>query len=312
MKKNIKYKKLVNKWLELHKYKVKESTTANYIITFDNHLLPLLGDIKLNKITHIKIQDFIIKLSIDGRVDNKGGLSYNTIRDIITLFKLTIKFAIKLGYIKSFDLEFTIPKSNKKEIEILSNKNSNKFYKYLCENPTFKNIGLLLTIQTGMRIGEICALKWSDIDFKQSLVHIKRTGQRIHYKDKISAIILHEPKTKSSIREIPLDKKIIKLLMNLYDNNPDNFIISNSTKFIEPRTYRNHLKSTLKKLDIKNIKFHGLRHTFATNCIELGADYKAVSDILGHSNINTTIDLYVHPKIKHKRNVIKLINHKYS
>lgn len=293
------YEELAEEWLKIHKLTIKQSTYYLYATLLKKHLIPDLGKYNIKDLDHRIIQTYIL--------ENKT-LSPNTIRDIIVIFKLTIKFALKMGYIDSFDLTFSLPKANNKSVEILTKQEYNKLINYLYLYPTDKNIGLLLALLCGLRIGEVCALRWKDIDFSQETVTISNTGQRIFDPFKSETFIsITTPKTKSSKREIPISSSLTVLIKNLKLNNED-FIISSSMKFLEPRSYRNHLKKTLSHLDIKQIKFHSLRHTFATRCIELGGDYKVVSEILGHSNVTTTMNLYVHPNLAHKRKIIALLN----
>lgn len=309
MNKKIKYKELSNRWLKIHKQNIKESSFQYYKTILNNHLIPELGDLEVYKITNIMVQELIIDKSKHGNIKSKSGLSYNTLRDIVLIFKQTINFATKHNYINKFDLSFSIPKSAPTQIETLCQEDQKKLFNYLVNNNSHKNIGVLLSLLTGIRIGEICALTFGDIDFKNSIISINKTGQRIQC-EKGTKIVISTPKTHSSIRKLPIDNSIGSLLMDLYTHDSD-FIISGSSKFIEPRVMRSHLQKICTNIGIKYIKFHSLRHTFATECISIGCDYKTVSDILGHSNITTTINLYVHPKIENKKKVQQLLMKQY-
>ena len=159
-----------------------------------------------------------------------------------------------------------------------------------------------------MRIGEICGLLWSDIDVESGIIKVRRTVQRIYVIDgetRHTEILIDTPKTKNSIRDIPMTTelyKIIKPLKKVVNN--DFYVITNEAKPTEPRTYRNYYERLIKRLGIPKLKFHGLRHSFATRCIESKCDYKTVSVILGHSNISTTLNLYVHPNMEQKKKCI--------
>lgn len=165
-----------------------------------------------------------------------------------------------------------------------------------------------MCLTTGMRIGEICGLKWGDIDLEKGVIKVRRTIQRIYIVNqsiRYTKIISDTPKTKNSIRDIPISSELSKTIKSLKKLVNDNYyVVTNDEKPTEPRTYRNYYKRFMKKLGINELKFHGLRHSFATRCIESKCDYKTVSVILGHSNISTTLNLYVHPNLEQKKKCI--------
>lgn len=179
---------------------------------------------------------------------------------------------------------------------------------YLRENFTFRNLGIFICLSSGMRIGEICGLKWSDVDVLEGVIHIRHTLQRIYIiedGEKHTELLLDTPKTINSSRDIPMSSELLKIMKQFNKVvNPEYFVISNDANPIEPRTYRNYYKKLCKKLNLPELKFHGLRHSFATRCIESNSDYKTVSVILGHSNISTTLNLYVHPNKEQKKKCI--------
>lgn len=305
------YKDWIYEWLIEKKDYIKESTYANYSNNIFNHIIPKLGNYHLNQINHKIIQDFLLELSKNGRKDNTGGLSEKTIKDITIIVKGSIKKAINENKIKYIELSFNYPKDNKdKNIYILTKHEQNKITNYVLNNCNSKNIGLLISLYSGIRIGELCALQWKDVDFKNNKLTISKTIQRIYIKDKdnnISKIIVSTPKTKNANREIPINKDFLEILKKL-KSEKDNYILSNTSKYVEPRTYRKYFNKVLRELKIKQFNFHSLRHTFATNCISLGCDYKTVSELLGHANVNITLNLYVHPRYSQKKKCIDLIS----
>ena len=305
------YKDWIYTWLIEKKDYIKESTYANYSNNIFNHIIPKLGNYTLNEINHKIIQDFLLELSKNGRKDKKGGLSEKTIKDITIIVKGSIKKGINEGKIKHIELSFNYPKDNKeKSIYILTKREQNKITNYVLDNINTKNIGFLISLYSGIRIGELCALQWKDIDFKNNKLIISKTIQRVYIKDKdknVSKVIITTPKTKNANREIPINKDFIELLKPL-KTDKDNYILSNNDKYIEPRTYRKYFNKKLKELKIKHFNFHSLRHTFATNCISLGCDYKTVSELLGHANVNITLNLYVHPRYSQKKKCIDLVS----
>ena len=167
---------------------------------------------------------------------------------------------------------------------------------------------LVFTLYTGCRIGEVCALKWSDINIMEGTITVNRTIERIYIIDgvqKHTKLVINTPKTQNSCREIPMTKELLAMMKPLKKVvNDDFYILTNDEYPTEPRTYRNYYTKLMEKLGIPKLKYHGLRHSFATRCIEAGCDYKTVSVLLGHSNISTTLDLYVHPNMEQKKRCI--------
>ena len=309
-KKKILYKDWLWYWMQKKKDYIKESTYSNYSNIISNHIIPELGNIKLSNLNNKLIQEYLINKYKTGRLDGNGGLSYKTIRDIIAVVKSSLKYAIKEEMINNINLDFTYPKmGNKDKIYIMPKKDQERLITYIKQNENTRNLGILLSLYSGIRIGELCALQWKDIDFKNNILHINKTLQRIYIKDNkesVSKIIITNPKTHNAERDIPLNKEFANKLKK-YQTESNNYILSNSDKWIEPRTYRRYFKKCLDKAKVGQINFHGLRHTFATNCIKLGVDYKTVSELLGHANVNITLNLYVHPQMSQKKKCIDLI-----
>ncbi|MDL5050625.1 tyrosine-type recombinase/integrase [Oscillatoria amoena NRMC-F 0135] len=195
-----------------------------------------------------------------------------------------------------------------KKIEVLTRGETKKLLDYLQSNFTFRGLGIHITLSTGMRIGEVCALQWEDIDVEYGLIRVGKTIQRIytHDVDKWKTeLIMDTPKTASSIREIPMSPALLKLMKPLKKIvNDDFFVLTNEPKPTEPRTYRSWYKDLMISLDLPLLKFHGLRHTFATRGVETGCDIKTISVLLGHSNISTTLNLYTHPNMEQKKKAI--------
>lgn len=309
-KKKILYKDWIYEWLIEKKEYIKESTYANYSNNVFNHIIPNLGNYYLNDINHKIIQDFLLNLSKTGKKDGSGGLAEKTIKDITIIVKGSLKKAINEERMKHIVLSFNYPKSQQeKKIYILTKREQNKITDYVLNNLSTRNIGILISLYSGIRIGELCALKWEDIDLKKGIIYIRKTIQRIYIKDKyknVSKIILTTPKTKNANREIPINKNFLEILKKVKANKED-YILTGNKEYIEPRTYRKYFNKLLDKININHFNFHSLRHTFATNCISLGVDYKTVSELLGHANVNITLNLYVHPRLSQKKKCIDLI-----
>lgn len=291
---------ITEEWKEEKKKYVKKSTYAAYQLLIQNHIKPYFGD--LYEVNEEKIQQFVFD-----KLD--AGLSEKTIRDIIIVIKMILKFGIKNGYLEYVQIDAKFPsKQEKKDLDVLSKADQKKFMEHLRNNFTFKNLGIFICLSTGMRIGEICGLRWCDVDTAEGVIKVRHTLQRIYIiegETRHTELLLDTPKTANSVRDIPMSSKLLKMLKSFNKVvNENYYVISNDIKPIEPRTYRNYYKKLCKQLDIPELKFHGLRHSFATRCIESKADYKTVSVLLGHSNISTTLNLYVHPNKEQKKKTI--------
>ena len=296
----MKLKELIKLWVNDKKMYVKRSTYSAYMLLLENHILPVFGE--MENIEEKDIQNFILEKF-------NMGLNQKSIKDIIIVLKMILKFGFKHKYLEYFDIDIKFPIDHQnKDLEILSITDHKKIINYLQNNFTFKNLGIYICLSTGIRIGEVCGLKWGDIDINQGIMKIRRSVQRIYVIDgdlRHTEIVIDTPKTKNSIRDIPISLELIKIIKPLKKVvNNDFFVLTNDSKPTEPRTYRSYYEKLLKELDIPKLKFHGLRHSFATRCIESKCDYKTVSVILGHSNISTTLNLYVHPNIEQKKKCI--------
>lgn len=287
-------------WKEDKKQYVKQSTYSAYILILENHIYPTFGD--MYELEEEKVQEFtLLKLN--------NGLSHKSIKDILIVLKMVLKFGVKHGFLeyKEWDIKFPTERE-KQQLDVLSIADQKRIMKYIQEHFTFKNLGIYICLSTGLRIGEVCALTWDDINTETGIISVKKTIERIYIiedDDKHTELIINTPKTKNSIREIPMTKELIKTLKPLKKIvNGSYYILTNEVHPTEPRTYRNYYTKLMKELNIPKLKFHGLRHSFATRCIESNCDYKTVSVILGHSNISTTLNLYVHPNLEQKKKCI--------
>ena len=293
-------KEIADIWKEDKRQYVKQSTMAVYLLSLKNHLLPFFGG-KM-EVTEDEVQAFALeKLN--------HGLSQKSIKDMLIVLKMVVRFGEKQGWLNHVEWKVKFPANQPKAtLPILTKTHQKKLMDYLKDNFTFPNLGILVCLSTGLRIGEVCALKWSDINMDTGLLHVNRTIERIYIVDSDkphTEIVINTPKTKNSLREIPLSKELLRIFKSLMKVvNKDYYVLTNNTKPTEPRTYRNYFNKLLKQLDIPRLKFHGLRHSFATRCIESHCDYKTVSVLLGHADISTTLNLYVHPNEEQKRSCI--------
>jgi putative phage integrase/recombinase len=292
-----KFSKIVALWREDKKQYVKRSTFAAYTLLIENHILPSFGEMAL--VEEQDVQTFVFRKLNEG-------LSHKTIKDILIVLKMILRFGAKnqMTEYRQIDIKFPTER-DKHSIDILNRSHQKQIMEYIRLHFTFKNLGIYICLSAGMRIGEICALTWDDLDVENGIIHVRKTIQRIYVIEehrKYTEVILDTPKTKNSIREIPMTKNLLKMIRPIKKIVNGNFyVLTNEPKPTEPRTYRNYYKQFMQSLGLPLMKFHGLRHSFATRCIESKCDYKTVSVLLGHSNISTTLNLYVHPNLEQKK-----------
>ena len=287
-------------WKEYKRPYVKQSTMAAYVFIFENHILPTFGED--NSLPEQSVQAFVLHKI-------ESGLSTKSVKDILIVLKMVMKFGVKKEWMTYYEWDIKYPPSSEnKVLDVLSVTNHRKILNHIQSHFTFMGLGIYISLSTGLRIGEICALKWSDINVTDGILTVNRTIERIYIiegKKKHTELVINTPKTKNSCREIPMNKELLGMLKPLKKVvNDDYYILTNDERPTEPRTYRNYYKRLMEKLDIPKLKYHGLRHSFATRCIEVGCDYKTVSVLLGHSNISTTLNLYVHPNMEQKKRCI--------
>lgn len=295
-------KELFSEWLSTVQLRVKESTYANYKMKVEKHILPVFSGLAYSALSTQLVHEFI-------RKKLECGLSPKYVSDIVVVLKSMTKYvSAQHGYYNPLN-NITMPRPHKKDLNLLSETEQKKFQKYLSGNIDNTKIGIMLSYYTGLRIGEVCGLKWSDIDFKNHTLTIRRTVQRIMKKNgsRSTELIVSSPKSKTSERTIPIPDFLYSLLAKYKaDNNA--YILSGSTKITEPRTMQYRFKSMLKKAGLPSVNYHCLRHMFATNCVKLGFDVKTLSEILGHSNVEITLNRYVHSSMERKIICMNLIS----
>ena len=273
-------------WLDMHE-NIKATTKAHYKNIIYNHLVPAMGSMKLKRLKHENIQAFVNKKS--------KSLSPATVSNIFIVFKNALKCAMSKGYIGCVWDNIKLPQKQQTDIRILTRAEQDRLDIMLSEK---EDIGILLSLYAGLRIGEVCALKWSNINFETATLTV--TGTQIRTK---KGIEITAPKTKSSYREVPLMNFLIKKLQAI--PHECEFVLSRNKKAFDVRTYRNYFKRKLKEAKVPDICYHALRHTFATRALELNIDSKTVCDILGHSNEQITMNIYTHSLKEHKTQMLK-------
>ncbi len=289
-------------YLSSRKAYIKESTFTRYINLIKNHIGSSIGLKPINSLSNKTIQKYCDdKLAIN--------VSLIVIREIIQIIKLSLRRYAKVNCTQPLFIDLDLPViKKKKKIKVLNRSEQKQIISYIMANEKIKYSGIFLALMTGIRIGELCALKWTDIDLKKRTITINKTLQRICEKEKSSWISISKPKTQNSDREIPISNVLYDFLISIKPNNRESFFLTHSNKPTEPRNYRKIYNTFLRKLKIKSTSFHALRHTFATRLIENKVDIKTVSELLGHASVNITISIYVHSEFSTKRKAIKTLD----
>lgn len=299
--KDVYFYTIVEEWLLYKQNSIKESTYLKYKYIIKKYFYPELKNKNLKELLNFNYNNFLNELIF---------LNTTTIKTLITILKSLLKFAER-----KFDVDFKIdliqyPKATKKDLEVFSDKEKQKLISYCYNDNSLKSIGILICLYTGIRLGELCALKWKDINLKTDIISINETLQRA-YDSGTTKIIIGPPKSESSIRKIPINKKLHNILYSLYklnNYNPNSYFLTGSTdKFIEPRNYQYTFHKIQNNINIPNYNFHILRHTFATDCIKINMDVKSLSKILGHANVNITLNKYVHPSFESTKKYLEKI-----
>lgn len=303
------FQDILEMWLSEKKKYVKESTYAYYSFEVQNYIMPMLGNKAIHEITEEYIQGIVLHWQKEG-MENGHPLKKSTVQNLVVLLKQVLRYAAKKKIIENGMLEIHFaPETESKKIQVFSKEEQNRLIQAILDELSYRTFGILLCINSGMRIGELCALKWSDIDLRRRIIHIDKTLQRIYIQNATprTQIIITSPKTATSIRDIPMSDKVFEIVSQLPNINREGYVLSNEKQYIEPRTFRKFYSNFLARhgIDIKH--FHCLRHTFATRCIENGGDYKSVSEILGHTTINTTLNMYVHPQMEEKKKCVDML-----
>lgn len=305
-KTNITFSELAKQWLQSASLQVKASTYARYSDGLDIHILPLLGGYKITKISSQDVERFTEEKLETGRIDGNGGLSPKTVRDLLSIIKAVLDYAKTQKYItEAFQL--TYPKYRHQEMRVLSKQEQTSLEKILTDDMNSYKLGVLLCLYTGLRLGEVCALRWGDIVFSHQVLSVRKTVQRIKSDDgdiQKTKIVIDSPKSKCSLRQIPLPDFLMDHLARFYKSNAAFVLSGIEERPAELRTLQNHFKQYVSASAIEQVNFHTLRHTFATRCVEAGVDIKSLSEILGHSNVNITLNRYVHSSLDQKRECV--------
>ena len=302
-KKKVTFRNIANEWLEIKKKEIKQSSYSNYRYSVNRYLMSEFEKYTLKSLEKYNFTEFIDELNQE--------YAPKTVRDILTKLKSILYYAQDEYDVKINIKKIVSPKADSEPIVILSKKEKTRLIKTCLEENSLKSLGIIICLYTGLRIGEICALRWKNIDLDKREIRVRQTLQRI-YDEKTgkTKIIIDTPKSKKSIRNIPICDKLYSILAQLEKKYKyeDFFLTGNSEKNIEPRNYQYTFKALLKMSKIKkSYKFHILRHSMASACIEVGMDIKALSEILGHASVEITLNIYVHSSFQSKKKYLEKI-----
>lgn len=295
---------LLSLWLADNKVRLKSSTVYRYQYLIDTHILPELGSKSLDSITSPAINSFLADKMQHGRLDGSGGLSAAYVRSITLVINSALRFGMEQGLCSITGLKISKPTVIPKELPMLSVSQQRILETLLLTDTDETKLGVMISLYTGLRIGEICALTWNDIDLENKVIYVRNTVVRVKStEEELSKthLSIDTPKTAASRRCIPICSTLLPVLSSRVVKSTSQYVASGTTDFVSPRTYDYRFKKLLDTCQIPHINYHALRHTFATRCIEAGVDVKSLSEILGHGDVSITLNTYVHSSIDLKR-----------
>ena len=290
---------ICDEWMRYNYLRLKQSTCVKYQIAIDKHIKPHLGKLPLSEVSTEAIRQFGAALL------NAEGLAPKTVSDILVLLHSILKYSAKHYPGTTMTIDIPYPKKAAKEMRVLSKEEQDRLTNYLLTDLDPCKFGVLLAIWTGIRIGELCALKWDHIFIEEQMIKIDTTMQRLHNNthntSSKTSVVIDSPKTTSSVRIIPIGNQAAMLCKMIDPHNENAYVLTGTERYMEPRLLQYHFHRFVCRCNLKDATFHTLRHTFATRCIEVGFEIKSLSEILGHANTAITLNRYVHCSLELKR-----------
>lgn len=303
----MKYSKWLDKWyLTYVKPSLKKKTCERYFEIIEKHLKVRLGDFELEEITPREMRRYVSYLARFGNLKTGKGLSANSVNGIITVLKSSLKCAYECGETGDCAADGIMrPKSEGRKVTCFTEKEQELLENAVLRGVKRSHVGVVICLYTGLRIGELLALTWADVDFENEMIYVNKTCHYAKNDDGVYGRITDVPKTVSSKRDIPLPKKLLTILRNCKRGGKSEYVIESPSGVpIALRSYQRSFARLQDKLKIKRRGFHSLRHTFATRALECGMDVKTLSEILGHNDATITLNRYAHSLLKHKREMM--------
>ncbi len=302
----MKYHEWLKEWLENYiEPTAKTRTFSRYSEIIKQHIIPRLGDYELDEITPGVLQHYITELLQSGNLKTGKGLSANSVGGIINVVQNSLRTAFNLGYVKEFTADrIKRPKAQEKAVNCFTTQEQKQIEQAVLNSKKDKMFGILLCLYTGLRVGELLALKWEDIDLQKGILTVSKSCH--DGKDRFGHYVRFEdtPKTSSSRRVIPLPRQLLPFIKEARKKSRSEFVVSKNANPLSVRSYQRSFDLLQRKLKIPHRGFHSLRHTFATSALECGMDVKTLSDILGHKSPTVTLNRYVHSLMEHKKEMM--------
>ena len=299
---------LAEQWLASVSHGVKESTLAHYDYTLQRYLLPVFGAWKVHGLDEQRLEQGMLEV-ISPKSGNHKPLGASSARECLSILRRICKYAAHLRLMRPVEILVKLPQFERVQTKPLSVQEQACLRDFVLEHPTTRKAGLLLQMQLGLRIGEVCGLQWGDFDLSAGVLTIRRTVSRIYCRDGHTKVLIQTPKTRSSGREIPIPQELFTLLQRLHGGASEEtwFLSGNAEKPVEPRCYRKSVQLYLRQAAVRKVHPHTLRHTFATTCLQAGCDIKTLSELLGHADPNITLRRYVHSNMNRKRRELERV-----
>lgn len=289
-----------DEWLKAKRQTLGKSSYIKYSGIMEKYIKPRLGSEAASAVNTVMVDSFSSELL------RNDGLSAKTVKDILLVLNAALNYTAK-SYPGSLTVpNVTYPKVRRREMRVLTAEEQARLTIYLVRNMDDCGFGVLLALMTGLRIGELCALKWGAISLVDGTVRVSATMQRLRdpnpQAERKTTVYIGRPKSELSCRVIPMPARIIELCREMRKADPEAYVLTGSRAYLEPRVLQYRFKKYTTACGLSGVHFHTLRHTFATRCVEVGFEIKSLSEILGHSSAKITLDRYVHSSIELKRN----------
>ena len=296
------FEELARLWLESLSQGVRESTLYHYQYTLERYIFPILGQTRIKRLDERVLEQGLMQ-AISPQDGSHKPLGRSSAQECVALVRRVCKYACHLRLMRPVEIELTLPPAAPSRTTPLSGPEQQRAAAWVLKAPTARKVGLLLALQTGLRIGEVCGLQWGDFDLEQGFLTVRRTVRRICCCNGHSRVVVQRPKTRSSERVLPLPQGLVPVLRRLRGTLGGEvwFLSGTEERPVEPRCYRKSLHSYLRAARLRQVHPHALRHTFASTCLQAGCDIKTLSELMGHADAGITLKRYVHTSTERMR-----------